>query len=140
MPWDRAPSTAVRGTPPDHNIAANWRASTAAGGNPGTGDALTFAGNATTDTDGDGFTDLVEYAMGADPQVTHTLTPDGLTFTLPRVENADDAIVSGEVSTELTGWTAADMIGSTPTTITYRVPAGLSTANRVFVRGTATLR
>ncbi len=127
-------------TNPDHNLAANWRDSTTAGGNPGTGDALHFTGTPGDDDDLDGWTNLVEYALGPDPQITHAMTPQGLTFTIPRVANADDAEITGEVSTALSAWTAAELIASTGTSLTFRVPAALASSGRVFLRGTVRLR
>jgi len=128
-------------TNPDHRDPANWRASTADGGNPGSDDALHFVGVPGDDDDADGWTNLVEYSLGDDPQITHQMTPEGLTFTVPRVPNADDAAIAGEVSTALTGWTAAELIFSTGTSLTFRVPASFfNTAGRVFLRATVTLR
>jgi hypothetical protein len=127
-------------TNPDHDNPANWRASTAGGGNPGSDDAVHFTGTPGADDDGDGWTNLTEYALGADPVISHAMTPDGLTFTIPRVPNADDAVVTGQVSTDFTGWMLADLIATTPTTLTYRVPATLGTANHVFLRAVVTVR
>ena len=127
-------------TNPNHNLAANWRTSTAAGGNPGADDAIHFTGVPGDDDDANGWTNLVEYALGADPQITHQMTAEGLTFTVPRIYNADDAIISGEVSAALTGWTAAELILATNTSLTFRVPAAFLTESRVFLRATVRLR
>jgi hypothetical protein len=127
-------------TNPDHGIASNWRASAAAGGNAGTDDALHFTGTSGDDDDGDGWSNFVEYALGPDPQITHAMSPEGLTFTVPRVFNADDAEIAGEVSTALTGWTAAELIAATNASLTFRVPAALGGAGRVFLRATVQLR
>ena len=54
--------------------------------------------------------------------------------------NADSAIISGEVSTTLTSWVPAELISSTPASLTFRVPAPLITSNRIFVRGKVALR
>jgi hypothetical protein len=127
-------------TSPDHALAQNWRASVTPGGSPGGSDALPFSGDPNSDDDGDGWTNLVEYALGADPVITHTQTPEGLTFTIPRLPNADAASISGEVSTSLTGWTAADLVGATETSLTFRVPAALGSASRVFIRALVQLK
>ena len=65
---------------------------------------------------------------------------DGVTFTVPRVPNADDAEISGQVSTTLTNWTAADLTGSTSESLTFRVPAALAAEAKVFLRGSVRLR
>ena len=127
-------------TNPDHALGTNWRASIAAGGNPGSDDAVHFTGTPGDDDDQNGWSNLVEYALGADPQITHQMTAEGLIFTVPRVFNADDAEITGEVSTALTGWTAAELILATNTSLTFRVPAALSGAGRVFLRAMVTLR
>jgi hypothetical protein len=127
-------------TNPDHNDPANWRASMTTGGNPGSDDAVHLLASPTADDDADGFSNLVEYALGENPQISHAMTPDGLTITIPRVRNADDAEIVGEVSTTLNGWTTADLIGSTDTSLTFRVPSAFATENRIFIRATVRLR
>ncbi len=147
-PWPTAPDSGgpslVLMAPlanPDHAIAANWRPSVAIGGNPGTNDAIPFIGIPGADDDGDGFSNIVEYALGADPQLTYDLSPGNpLTFTLPRVPNADDAIITGQYSTALTGWTEAQLIDYTPTELIFQVPVSLLDAERVFIRGLVTPR
>lgn len=121
-------------TNPDHSLPENWRSSMAPGGNPGTDDAVRFTGNPAADTDADGFPDFAEYALGENPQITHAITPDGLTMTIPRVPNADDALIAGEVSTTLSSWTAAELIAVSSTSLTYRVPAAMTAERRVFLR------
>ena len=127
-------------TNPDHNLPENWRPGMTAGGNPGGTDALAFTGSANADDDQNGWSNLVEYALGPNPQITHAMTPGGLTMTIPRIPNADDARITGEVSTALTGWTAADLITSTPESLTYRIPAALNAEGRVFIRALVQLR
>jgi hypothetical protein len=123
-------------TNPDPGLAENWRASVAAGGNPGADDGLYFTGDGAADEDGDGWSNLLEYALGSDPQVV----PGGMTFTVPRVANADSAAIGGEYSTVLSGWLKAELIGSTATSLTYRVPEAAQGATRLFVRATVRLR
>lgn len=125
---------------PDHSLGTNWRASTADGGNPGTDDAVPFTGTPGGDDDLDGRTNLIEYALGPDPQVTHAMTPEGLTFTIPRVPNADDATITGQVSTGLNGWVTADLIASTRTSLTFRVPIVFAAENRVYFQARVQLR
>ncbi len=125
---------------PDHNLPSNWRASTATGGNPGGGDALPFTGNPLADDDGDGWSNLLEYALGQDPVLTTALTSKGLTFTVPRAPGADDAEIGGEVSTSLSGWTAAELVESTPASLTFRAPPAFLGESRIFVRATVRMR
>jgi hypothetical protein len=67
----RAPDTR-----PDHTFGGNWKASAVVGGSPGTDELLTFetwaveypgATDLATDTDRDGYSNLVEYALGSSP-------------------------------------------------------------------------
>jgi hypothetical protein len=125
-------------TNPDPGLAENWRASVAVGGNPGGDDGQYFTGDGAADDDGDGWNNLLEYALGSDPQVVPEV--GGLTFTVPRVANADSAAIGGEYSTGLSGWLAAELIGSTATSLTYRVPVAAQGSARLFVRATVRLR
>ena len=117
-------------TNPDHNNPANWRASTGVGGNPTADEVLHFSGDPTGDDDRDGWVNLLEYALGQNPQIVAA----NRLFTVPRIQNADDAAITGEVSTTLTGWTPAEFISSTPATLTYGVPAGMIGERQVFFR------
>jgi hypothetical protein len=110
----------------------------AVGGNPGGDDGQYFTGDGAADDDGDGWNNLLEYALGNDPQVVPEV--GGLTFTVPRVANADSAAIGGEYSTGLSGWLAAELIGSTATSLTYRVPVAAQGSARLFVRATVRLR
>ncbi len=146
FPWPSADGTGpslvliAPFTNPDHSLPQNWRASMTAGGNPGVTDALAFTGDPLADPDNNGWSNLLEYALGPNPRITHVLTPAGLTMTIPRIPNADDARITGEVSTTLTGWTAADLIASTPGTLTYRIPVALASENHVFIRARVQIR
>ncbi|MES2572897.1 MAG: CotH kinase family protein [Verrucomicrobiota bacterium] len=51
---------------PAYSNGASWRASAAIGGGPGLSDGTPFAGTPEADTDRDGHSDLLEYAMGSD--------------------------------------------------------------------------
>jgi hypothetical protein len=125
---------------PDHANPANWRPSMADGGNAGTTDAIRFTGVADDDDDLDGFTNMVEYAMGANPVITHEMPGDTLVMTLPRIPNADDAIITAQVSTALSGWVEAELYGMTEDSILFRVPEALAWENRIFIRGRVQLR
>jgi hypothetical protein len=97
---------------PDHSIAANWRASTADGGNPANSDATPFTGNPSADDDADGLPALMEYALGSSdstPDLSRlpsaTLTPDGfMEFTFTRNPAAEDATLVIESSPALQSW------------------------------------
>jgi len=101
-------------TNPDHSLAANWRASTASGGNPGTSDAVTLSGSPTADNDLDGQDALQEHGLGSSdtvpgvPALTATREPDGrITLNYTRHAGADDVIVEAQLSTNLITWSAA---------------------------------
>lgn len=104
-------------TNPDHSLAANWRASTATGGNPGASDAVSLSGSATADSDHDGQDALLEHGLGSSdsvpglPAITATSGPDGrITLLYTRRAGADDVIVEAQLSTDLTAWSAAAFV------------------------------
>ncbi|MDG2125394.1 MAG: lamin tail domain-containing protein [Verrucomicrobiales bacterium] len=94
---------------PDLSDPTNFRPSTAPGGNPGTSDATTFAGDPLADLDRDGLPALLEYALGLSDQVPDpsplTFTAD-LILTFPPNPAADDILLTTESSTGLTTWQA----------------------------------
>ncbi|HEX2748494.1 MAG TPA: chitobiase/beta-hexosaminidase C-terminal domain-containing protein, partial [Verrucomicrobiales bacterium] len=117
---------------PDLSLAQNWRVSIGGLGNPGTGDAVSYAAwktaNSVTaddaDDDRDGLSTFCEYACGGsltDSSQTHLpsaapemITVAGVpdtyqTITATRRAGADDVRFIAESSTELTGW-AADLV------------------------------
>jgi hypothetical protein len=51
-------------TNPNHEVPLNWRASAMPGGTPGGTDELTLPVNPLADADGNGLSDLIDYAMG----------------------------------------------------------------------------
>ena len=127
-------------TNPDHTVATHWRSSAQSGGNPGGSDSIPFTGDPGGDTDSDGYSNLIEYALGPNPIITSAAGPEGITFTVPVVTGADDVLLTGEVSTALTGWAPADLIGTTTSNLTFRVPASASGVNQVFFRAKVRLR
>ena len=114
---------------PNPALAANWRASIAEGGNPGTSDADSYAawasrnsvsGGMSGDLDGNGLTSLAEYGLGLLPGATGTDgflsarfetvnvggTPDTyLVLRCRRLAAADDVLVTPEMSTNMVNWT-----------------------------------
>jgi len=123
-------------TNPDHNNPLNWRTGT--NPNPGTSDSVSFASWQTAssqpdpnaDTDGDGLSAFLEYALGSDPSApsvpplpTLTRQPDGsalYVLTLP--PTPDDARWEIQNGSGLTAWHPA-----TATLISRTTSAGLET-------------
>ena len=106
--------TLVRIAPTAPGTAANWRTSTALGGNPGASDSITFTGSALADADADGTPALIEHLFATSDTVpgtaplTVTRTTDGRALlTFPRRLAADDLTVTVQVSTDLATWTSA---------------------------------
>ncbi len=115
-------------TNPSHGNGHNWRLSVIPGGTPGAAKSATFAGLPSGDTDGDGFSDYLEYALGISESIpgtgnrpsaavqTHTVNGvpgNYLTFTYRRNNAADGVNYFVELSTNLTAW------DSTPAAVTY---------------------
>ena len=120
---------------PNGNLAAdgdagNWRKSVTVGGNPGTTDAPLFTGwktaNSVTDnnadTDGDGLSNTLEYALGGSNTTmdaaktpvlavasltVNAVTQNYLTFTFTRRAGADDVTYVVEGSDLATAWDPA---------------------------------
>lgn len=107
----------------DPNSPSNWRASTTAGGNPGSSDATTFPGG-----------DLLAYALGSDG-----LSLDFNSVTVPRNLAADDVIREVQTSTDLENWTtipnpvAETLPVNGFTTQTFASPQGQTRYYRVRV-------
>lgn len=127
-------------TNPDHTLPQNWRTSMTPAGNPNAEDSLPLIPNPGADDDGDGWTNLVEWALGSNPQITASVTTEGLTLTIPRVRNADAAEITGEFSTSLTGWTPAGTGIYGDNSITFTIPAAMAGEKRVFLRANVRVR
>ncbi len=103
-------------------LAASWRASAADGGAPGAADSTVFAGAANADTDGDGFSALVEYALGTSdtsaasvPQMTTTRDVNGnLLLSVARSVAAEDVTVDALEASDLVTWQPAILQSETP--------------------------
>lgn len=150
---------------PDPTNPANWRRSYRAGGNPGEADGLTYAGWAAAypgvandpagDPDGDGLSNLAEYALGGNPTVSgaavaprsgaQTLTVNGtsaryLTLSFNRLSDADDLAYHVEFSTDLAIWSEAGVqVGSVSDGAgmlaqTWRAPLSMSAYQRLYAR------
>ena len=125
-----------------------WRPSALPGGNPGAGDALPVPALPTDDADHDGYSALIEYALGtsdtdaaATPAITVSILPDGsVTATAPWIIPADAADLAAETSTTLAAWTAlptpsftVPASGSTGV-LTWQLPPTAVPPGRVFFR------
>ncbi len=146
---------------PDHGVAANWRASHAAGGTPGTAEptleewrlahfgTTADAGPAanSADPDGDGVNNLMEYALGLDPNApgpsSPRLAPDTATghlrLSVTRNPDATDLTWTIEVSSDLAAWASLEDIDvdtetDLPGLLTVRDLTPIATAPRRFIR------
>ncbi len=106
FPWPESPdgegASLVLVNPisdPDHAVAANWRPSVAAGGNPGASDATTFPGG-----------DLLSYAFAGE-SATLEFDADGhVLFSFPRNLAADDISYAIQTSTDMVQWDDGGMV------------------------------
>jgi hypothetical protein len=122
-------SIVLRAPTLDPSVAGNWRSSIADGGSPGTSDSLPlFTGTALADSDGDGFTALIEHALGssdasnasrpAPAAVVENVSIGGLLYPYLTIATtvrlgADDIAVSAEWSTDLASWNPAVLMSET---------------------------
>lgn len=108
--------------------ATAWRSSAQLGGTPGAVAGAAFAGSPSGDTDGDGYSDYLEYALGnfqstpgtGNRPITAmqnftvaTVTSPYLTFSYRRNNAADGVNYTVQLSTNLTAW------DGTPAAVTY---------------------
>ena len=142
------------GTNPNHSLAANWRASTATGGNPGSSDAVPFIGNPSADDDADGLLALIEYALGTSdaqsgsaPSITFNASAH--TYTVDHARTADDAILAAEASADLLTWRTDTAALTQPSTVplsatqsrtTWQLGPDFLGQPKFFFRVRATLR
>jgi hypothetical protein len=142
-------------TNPNHATATNWRAIVGPMGNAGAGDSVPFVGDPAADDDDDGLDAFAEHAFG-----TSDSTPDGailvadfpgggaFSVSYPRNLAADDALISVEVSQDLTTWMPPVEVGSGgethngdgTVTVNVTYPSTLSAGERLFVRLKVTSR
>lgn len=152
-------------TLPDATNPANWRKSYYAGGNPGGADGLTYAAWAATypgvandpsgDLDGDGLSNLAEYALGGNPLAAgagtaprsgvQTVTVNGvagpyLTLSFNRLGDASDLTYHVEFSSDLAAWAESGVLmtsvsdGAGMLAQTWRAPAPIAASNQLFAR------
>lgn len=111
LPWPSAPDgggpSLVLIAPemnPDHSLPANWRPSAVPGGNPGTTDAASFAGDPNADLDSNGIPDLVDHALIGGGLPSLSVGTETVGFSFGRNLAADDVSVAIEISTDLSTW------------------------------------
>jgi hypothetical protein len=120
-PWPRSPDTEgdslvmiSPGANPDPAVPENWRASSTPGGTPGEEESGSFVGEPGADTDKDGLSALVEYAIGtSDSAANHGVVSTGInevggvsysTFVYPINPAAVGIQFKIETSTDLDQW------------------------------------
>ena len=147
---------------PDHGLAAHWRLSAQRGGSPGASDVLTYDQWSVSfggllpadDSDGDGYPNIAEYALGLPPRSGSGPIPleavaaseAGASFVEVRVRRqlgADEAQVLLEASATLGDWGPATPVyalhstqpnGDGSATLTYRRWLVPGAAGPEFVR------
>ena len=167
LPWPTLPDGAgfslvliVPTTNPDHALPSNWGTHVDIGGAPGQADAVQVesylawkAENNITDdnddSDADGLSALVEYALGSSPteSSTSSLPRPGmktvgddqfLTITYEKNPLANDIIFQLESSTDLQTWQNEDAIEVSANT--FRTATPLNTDGKYFLRLKISLR
>jgi hypothetical protein len=170
-PWPEAPdgdgyslTLACSELNPSPALASSWRSSVAIGGSPGEADGEPLnaflarhglvVGDEIFDSDGDGFTALMEYAFGTNPtesaaaprfEFSGTLDSSGggdrfPTMSFPRNNAADGVAFFPEVSSDLSVWSPApDIVGSEAAAagidrITFRSDVSFDGKPRQFLR------
>ena len=90
----------------------SWRPSAEVNGNPGTSDSTIFNGDPHGDDDGNGLSNLAQYALGGpngSPRVSLTERNGDsfVSFRHQQVIGADDILITPELSSDLITWVAA---------------------------------
>jgi hypothetical protein len=138
--------------------APYWRVGAQIGGTPGALPGPAFSGNPNGDTDGDGYSDYLEFALG-NPQgvptttnrpsatvqshIVNSVAGNYLTFSFRRNNAADGVNYFVELSTNLTSWASDSSVvtyvgttnnGDGTSTITYRATNAFNPAVPQFMR------
>ena len=113
------------GANPAYANGASWRSSSLIGGSPGVINNSTFTGSTFGDTDNDGHSDFLEYALGTSlnnsnsaPVTSHAyiVDPAGadpgtyLSFQYTRNLSADGVVVTPQQSSDLNNWSSAGIV------------------------------
>lgn len=170
LPWplaDGSNFTLVLKSPaqpvPDHGIAANWVSSNASNGAPGSEAEFGFTGNPDDDDDGDGFSALMEYALGTSdsaggdaanaigissaPFLVEGDTDDYLVVSYSRNLYGLNAVtLTPEISDNLIDWSSVpDVVfvnevdnGDGTASVTYRSSVPIKNQDQAFIRLRAT--
>ena len=167
LPWPTLPDGAGfslvlidPATNPDHALPSSWGTHVVIGGAPGQADAIQVVGysawktdnNITDDnddSDADGLSSFVEYALGTSPTESSTsslprpgMTTEGgdqfLTITFEKNPLANDIIFQLESSTDLETWQNEDAIEVSANT--FRTATPLHTGGEQFLRLRISLR
>jgi len=140
-------------TGPNHRLTASWRSSQAHG-NPGGADSTASPPDGTTDSDNDGISDFLEWAMGpnARPSLsTRPYTPPGggvadyLYVQVPRSGSADGATFTLQSSIDLQAWPASRFtpagleVSGNSETLVYRSELPISALPRLYLRTRVTV-
>ncbi|MGI9240984.1 MAG: lamin tail domain-containing protein, partial [Verrucomicrobiales bacterium] len=141
---------------PDPDIASNWRSSTLPAGNPAGSDAIPAPADPLGDSDGNGVSDLIDYALG-DSLGPAPITPlvswqsyeilgvpqTLLTMSYPVSLGADGASIGIDASTDLSTWNDASdntefvsqtSLGDGRAMVTVRFTLPIGATERQFVR------
>lgn len=109
----------------DYEDGSSWRSSAQTGGSPGGANAAAFTGLISGDSDQDGMSDFLEYAMGSSysspssvPILQHSLITDPpgaapgvyLSYQYRRNLNADGVMLTPQQSTDLGSWSGAGIV------------------------------
>ncbi len=131
-------------TNPDHNNPLNWRASRATNGTPTTSDALPLPINPQADTNGNGLSNLVDYAIGSIENLpTVTSSAEGLDLTVLRTAGSDaNFVIQGSHTLTNPSWqniTTAELLVREPRpndteALIFRIPVPNGQEQRFFLR------
>ncbi|MGI8603929.1 MAG: CotH kinase family protein [Verrucomicrobiales bacterium] len=135
-------------TNPDHTLAGNWRTSVEIGGNPGSSDAVPLVAQPQGDDDGDGVSNLLEYAVGENPlRLSFPADPNVIELVQLVPAAHDDAAIAAETSSDMQTWQdtppAVSLLGEArlpdgKVELRWRIsPASI---DRLFVRARVTHR
>ena len=95
-------------TNPQHGDPRSWRVSSAAGGTPGGSDTIPLPADPLGDDNGNGWTNLLEYAVSVPSLTTGRDASERLTLSFLRPLAADEVLYLVETSSDLNTWLGGD--------------------------------